>query len=204
MGACLFGGRCRLFQSGLFQRSWPGSENAFDPADFLRRKIRPPGCASHLIGTPAQQGHCPAHVVRIHSHLPFPHPQTKSAPFRQAEKRSDTAKHIPAKIRRRHNHPRSLVEQIFPYRLHSSSPKTTTRSHTAGLLTYDAGHTPLKSRLLRPRELPAAQWLLAFSTSNTVMAVVPDSNRLPFSSTQSTTFQTVCLGGYNYTIVVLF
>ena len=31
----------------------------------------------------------------------------------------------------------------------------------------------------------------AFISSNTVMAVVPDSNRIPFLSTQCTTFQTV-------------
>ena len=48
--------------------------------------------------------------------------------------------------------------------------------------------------------------IVLFISSNTVMAVVPDSNRIPFLSTQCTTFQTVSsiISYLIYIIVTLF
>ena len=55
-----------------------------------------------------------------------------------------------------------------------------TKENTAGILTYERRQMPG----ILPLQTGAAR-------SNTVMAVAPDSNRISFSSTQLTTFQTV-------------
>ena len=61
----------------------------------------------------------------------------------------------------------------------------------AGLLTYDvATHNVSHESIPSQKPQKSFQWIYAFS-SNTVMAVVPDSNRIPFQSTRSTTFQTI-------------
>lgn len=78
------------------------------------------------------------------------------------------------------------------HRLYSPSPKISEPFGKHGRSPdlwpeWRQGH-PRENRLLKPRGFNG-MWL-SLST-NTVMAVVPDSYRLPCSSTQFTTFQTV-------------
>ena len=72
-----------------------------------------------------------------------------------------------------------------------------TKENTAGILTYERRQMPD----IFPLKMGAAR-------SNTVMAVAPDSNRISFSSTQLTTFQTVfscrILSFFGFSIAQIF